>query len=82
METQTPTIAPPGANAYAREANEPRCSTIAARVYKLAALALSIPDLRLAKVQALKAQIDAGTYQVPAQQVAAALLDHMLVRAS
>jgi anti-sigma28 factor (negative regulator of flagellin synthesis) len=31
----------------------------------------------LARVQALKAQIDAGTYQVPAKQVSAALLAYM-----
>ena len=77
MEPQTATIAPPGANAYAREADEPRFSTIAARVDNLVALALNDPDLRLARVQALKAEIDAGTYQVPAQPVAESLLDHM-----
>jgi flagellar biosynthesis anti-sigma factor FlgM len=77
MERETATIAPPGANVDAREADQSRFSTIAARVDNLLAVALSIPDLRVARVQALKAQIKAGTYQVPAQQVAAALLDHM-----
>ena len=79
MEPQAATIAPPGANAHAREADEPRFSTIAARGDNLVAVALNIPDLRLARVQALKAQIDAGTYQVPAEQVAESLLDYMRV---
>ena len=76
METQTATFAPLGANV---EAPEDGFSTIAARAHRLAAVALSFPDLRLARVQALKTQIDAGTYQVPAAQVAESLLDYMRV---
>jgi flagellar biosynthesis anti-sigma factor FlgM len=70
-----------GANVDGRVANEARFSTIAAKVDNLTALALNIPDLRLAKVLALKAQIDAGTYQVPAERVADSLLDYMRLRA-
>src|SRR5713101_6005038 len=79
LEPQTATKAPPGANMCAQEAEESRFSTIAARVDNLAAVVLSIPDLGLARVQAVRARIDAGTYQVPAQQVAESLLDHMRV---
>jgi anti-sigma28 factor (negative regulator of flagellin synthesis) len=84
MEPQTATTAPPGANAYPGEAwaNAAQLSTIEARVDYLAALAMTvtIPDLRLARVQALKAQIDAGTYDLQPQQVAAALFDYMRAR--
>ena len=76
METLPATIAPPGASV---EAPEDEFSTIAARAHRLTAVALSFPDLRLARVQAIKAQIDAGTYQVPAAQVAESLLDYMRV---
>lgn len=53
---------------------------IAARGGQLAAEVLSFPDFRSARVKALKAQIAAGTYNVPAPKVAAALLDSMLER--
>lgn len=52
-------------------------STIAARVDNLVAVALSIPDLRRARVRALQARIAAGTYQVPAEQVAESLFENM-----
>jgi flagellar biosynthesis anti-sigma factor FlgM len=64
------------ATAASPEVNAP----IAVRGGKLAAEALSFPDFRLARVKALKAQIAAGTYKVPAPKVAAALLDYMLER--
>ena len=76
METLTATIEPHGASV---EAAEDGSSIIAARAHRLAAVALSYPDLRLARVQAIKAQIDAGTYQVPAAQVAESLLDYLRV---
>jgi len=75
--SQTATIAPPCPNAHVREADEPRVSTIAARPDILVAVALSIPDLRVARVQALKARIAAGTYDVPARQVAETMLEQM-----
>jgi flagellar biosynthesis anti-sigma factor FlgM len=59
------------------QANEARFSRIEARVDHLEALVLNSPDFRLARVQTLKAQITAGTYDVPAEKVAAALLDYM-----
>jgi flagellar biosynthesis anti-sigma factor FlgM len=58
-------------------ANAAQVSSPEARVDNLVALVLSFPDLRSARVQELKAQIDAGTYHVPAEQIAAALCAHM-----
>ena len=68
-------IAASGENA--QESAQLEFSTIAPRADNLVAVALSIPDLRRARVRALKARIAAGTYQVPAEQVAESLLDHM-----
>jgi anti-sigma28 factor (negative regulator of flagellin synthesis) len=45
----------------------------------MVAVALIIPDLRAARVRALKAQISARTYQVTAEQVAESLLEQMQV---
>jgi flagellar biosynthesis anti-sigma factor FlgM len=61
-------------------ANAAQFSNIEARVDNLVALVLSFPDLRSARVKALKAQIDAGTYNVPAEQIAAALFDYLRTR--
>ena len=74
-----PTTTPRGgdADSGAARSNDARLSSIEARVDHLEALALKAPDLRLARVLELKAQIAAGTYQVPALQVADALLDYM-----
>jgi flagellar biosynthesis anti-sigma factor FlgM len=78
MDPQAAPTAPPGASADA-QACEARFSSIEARVEHLEALALNIPDFRLARVLELKAQIDAGTYDVPAERLAAALLEYMQV---
>jgi flagellar biosynthesis anti-sigma factor FlgM len=44
---------------------------------KLAASALNSPEVRQGKVEALKAQVDAGTYQVSSHSVAGTLLDQL-----
>lgn len=77
LEPETATIAPSSANVDAWEADEPLFSIVEAKVDNLASVALSFPEIRLARVQALKAKIDAGTYQVRAEQVADALLEYM-----
>jgi flagellar biosynthesis anti-sigma factor FlgM len=80
MDPQSTTTAPPGSNAdILAQIYEARFSSIEARVEHLEALTLSIPDLRMARVLELKAQIDAGTYDVPAERLAAALFDYMRV---
>jgi flagellar biosynthesis anti-sigma factor FlgM len=77
IDSQSSTTTPPNADAMAAQSNAARFSSIEARVDHLEALALNAPDLRLAKVLKLKAQISAGTYKVPPLQVADALLDYM-----
>jgi flagellar biosynthesis anti-sigma factor FlgM len=77
MDPQSNTATPPKTDAPGAQSNAARFSIIEARVGHLEALALNAPDLRLAKVLALKAQISAGTYKVPPLQVADALLDYM-----
>lgn len=75
-------VAPLGSIADDRADQDARISVIEARVDHLEALALNSPDLRFARVQAIKAQITAGTYKVPAPQLADALLDYMRVWAA
>jgi flagellar biosynthesis anti-sigma factor FlgM len=77
MDPQSNTATPPNADAPAAQSNAARFSIIEARVDHLEAMARNAPDLRLAKVLALKAQISAGTYKVPPLQLADALLDYM-----
>ena len=68
--TGTGLLEPPTANAAKFPNRE-------ARVDNLVALVLSFPDLRSARVKALKAQIDAGIYNVTSEQLAAALFDYL-----
>src|SRR5579863_3827360 len=68
-----------GLMAEGGEAEQSESSKTAAGAEQLAALALSIPDRRSGRVKALRAKIDAGTYQVPGEQVAAALLEYLRV---
>ena len=77
LDPHSATNIPGNADALAAQSNDARFSNIETRVEHLEALALNTPDLRLAKVLALKAQISAGTYKVPPVQVADALLDYM-----
>jgi flagellar biosynthesis anti-sigma factor FlgM len=81
----TGVLEPPPAAAGAKVAgqvHQPRRSTTEARVRNLAEVAttVSIPDLRLARVRAIKAQIAAGTYDVSSEQLAAALFDYLRTR--
>jgi flagellar biosynthesis anti-sigma factor FlgM len=50
-----------------------------ASVGKLAAAALSAPEVRSEKIASLQKQINAGTYQVSADQVAGSMLEQMRV---
>lgn len=61
-------------------ANTAQFSDPEVRVDNLVALVLSFPDLRSAEVKALKAQIDAATYDVTSEQLAAALFDYLRTR--
>jgi flagellar biosynthesis anti-sigma factor FlgM len=77
LDPQSASNIPGNTDVLPAQSNDARFSIIEARVDHLEALALNAPDLRLAKVLALKAQISAGTYKVPPVQVADALLDYM-----
>jgi anti-sigma28 factor (negative regulator of flagellin synthesis) len=75
-DPETVTTGPPAAK---REATQSRAATIATGVHDLVAVALSIPDVRLARLRALKELISAGTYQVTTEQVAEVVLEQMQV---
>ena len=60
--------------------HETRFSVSETSVGTLAASALSAPETRTPKVEALRSQIRAGTYHVSPDQVAASVLEHMRVR--
>jgi negative regulator of flagellin synthesis FlgM len=48
-------------------------------VGKLAETALNSPEVRQQKVQALKAQVDAGSYQVSDRSIAGSMLEQLRV---
>ena len=48
-------------------------------VRKLAETALNSPEVRQQKVQALKAQVDAGSYQVSDRSIAGSVLEQLRV---
>lgn len=49
-------------------------------VGKLADIALNAPEVRQAKVQSLKAQVEVGTYYVSDSDVAGSILEQLRVR--
>ena len=49
---------------------------------KLAAAALNAPEVRHAKVEALRAQIASGSYQVSSKRIADSVVDQLRVRGS
>lgn len=48
-----------------------------ASVVGLSSAVMAAPEIRQSKVEALKAQIEGGTYQVSSQQIADSLLESM-----
>jgi flagellar biosynthesis anti-sigma factor FlgM len=70
----------PTATAGAGAPEESRLSTTESSLRTLAGGALGAPEFRQARVEALRAQIVAGTYQVSAEQIAASLLDQLRVQ--
>ncbi len=49
-------------------------------IRSLARSALGAPEVRMGKVDALRANIASGRYEVSAQQIAASMLEHLLAR--
>jgi negative regulator of flagellin synthesis FlgM len=64
------------------QANEVQFAESNSSVGKLAAAALNAPEVRHAKVEALRTQIAAGTYQVSSRHVADSVIEQMRMRAS
>ena len=63
------------------QSTQTRVSEIDAKVGQLATAAMSAPEVRNEKVQALKSELQSGTYQVSAKQIAGSMLEQMRVRA-
>ena len=63
-----------------RQAPESQFSASDASVNILLANALAAPEVRMGKVEEIRAQMSAGTYQVSASQLATVLLEHMRTR--
>ena len=72
---------PPAQNGAARAAQS-HVSESQASVGKFAAAALSAPEVRTEKVQAIEAQLRSGAYKVSPAQVAGSMLEQMRVRSS
>jgi len=69
---------PGRAGAAARTpAHDQKSVSFESSVGKLAETALNFPEVRQQKVQALKAQVDAGSYQVSDRNIAGALLEQL-----
>lgn len=67
------------ANSAAQSAAQAEFSEAGTTVSRLAAAALSAPDVRQEKVQALQSQVQSGNYHVVSAQIAASLLDQIHV---
>ena len=74
------TSSPPPSHTSASQSEPSQLHESQASVGKLATAALSAPEVRTEKVQALQSQLQSGTYQVSAQQVAGSIVDQMRVR--
>jgi flagellar biosynthesis anti-sigma factor FlgM len=70
------------APASASQADQSHLPESEASVGKFETAALNSPEVRTEKVQALRSQLQAGTYQVSASQVAGSILDQLRVRGS
>ena len=67
------------ASASPESAAEPEFSSKQAHVSSLTATSLAAPEIRHEKVQALRAQVQSGSYRVSPDQISASLFDHIRV---
>ena len=72
----------PVAPASASQTDKAHLSESDASVGKLETAALNSPEVRAEKVQALRSQLQSGTYQVSPAQVAGSILEQLRVRGS
>jgi flagellar biosynthesis anti-sigma factor FlgM len=70
------------AQAGAHQTIQTQSSESGTSVGKLETAALNSPEVRSEKVQALRSQLQSGTYQVSAAQVAGSILEQLRVRGS
>jgi flagellar biosynthesis anti-sigma factor FlgM len=70
------------APASANKAEQTHFSESGTSVGKLESAALNSPEVRIEKVQALRSQLQSGTYQVSPAQVAGSILEQLRVRGS
>jgi negative regulator of flagellin synthesis FlgM len=68
--------------ASASQTEQVHLSESDANVGKLETAALNSPEVRTEKVQALRSQLQSGTYQVSPTQVAGSILEQLRVRGS
>lgn len=80
--TQAEKISSRVAPASASQTEQTHLSESGTSVGKLETAALNSPEVRAAKVQALRLQLESGTYQVTPAQVAGSILEQMRVRGS
>lgn len=66
--------------AEAGSSNEGWVSPMEAGVTSLAAAALHAPEVRTAKVEALRSEIEAGNYHVSPHQIAASIMEQLRMR--
>jgi len=66
----------------ASQTDQTHLSESDASVGKLETAVLKSPEVRTEKVQALRSQLQSGTYQVSPAQVAGSILDQLRVRGS
>jgi len=52
------------------------------QIEALAAQASQLPEIREEKVQALRQAVESGSYRADPENIAAAMLDHMMARAA
>ena len=72
----------PSQVAPASKAEQTHLSESGTSVGKLETAALNSPEVRIEKVQALRSQLQSGTYQVSPAQVAGSILEQLRVRGS
>ncbi|HET9365420.1 MAG TPA: flagellar biosynthesis anti-sigma factor FlgM [Candidatus Angelobacter sp.] len=79
---QTEKTSSPVAPASASRSAQTHLPESDASVGKLETVALNSPEVRNEKVQALRSQLQSGTYQVSPAQVADSILEQLRVRGS
>lgn len=81
-QIEKPTSSPSAQPSNAASVSQSAFSESDMSTGRLAAAAMNSPEVRMERVQALKSQIESGTYQVSPAQVAGSMMGQMRLRAS